>query len=277
MTSLDIIYTKIYENAKPRTKFQYFRNLKNTKTNFIFIGSSRVENSISPSVIERITHKKTINLGFQAAKLKDIYTLLQLIKFYNIKYEKIFIQVDYIYTIDGNSNILHYEMVPFLRENDIISQHLKSDDTANSFKYTFPFYRYNVNDLKLGFREISLNLAHKKTVVFSDNGYVGLYGTSVNHNYSLPSEIKKTNAYFIKIDDFCKINNINVVYYCAPFCNHCKNLGYVKKLKLKIPNLKDFSTAIKQEDMYENPPHLNDKGARKFTEIFAKELLINKK
>ena len=120
MLSLDIVYTNIYENAKPRSKFQYFRGLKNTKTNFIFIGSSRVENSIVPSVIERITHKKAINLGFQAAKVKDIYTLLQLIKSYNIKYEKIFIQIDYIYTIDGNSNILHYEMLPFFRENDIL-------------------------------------------------------------------------------------------------------------------------------------------------------------
>ena len=109
-----------------------------------------------------------------------------------------------------------------------------------------------------------------------DSGYSQLNGISNQHNYSLPNEILKTNSYFTKINDFCKKQNINVVYYCAPFCKHCKNLDYINKLKLKIPNLHDFSSSIKEENMFKNPSHLNDDGARKFTEIVINELLINK-
>lgn len=95
---LDYSFTKVYENAKPRTKFQYFRSLKNKKIDYIFLGSSRVDNTIVPAIIEEQTGKKAVNLGFQATKLGDVYTMLQLIQEYNIQTEKIFIQVDYILT-----------------------------------------------------------------------------------------------------------------------------------------------------------------------------------
>jgi hypothetical protein len=36
-------------------------------------------------------------MGFQAAKLSDVYLLLQLVKEYNIKRDKIFIQLDLQY------------------------------------------------------------------------------------------------------------------------------------------------------------------------------------
>ena len=67
----DFTYTTIYENANPRTKFQYLRSLKNTKVNYVFLGSSRVENGIDPFIVENRTQKKCINLGYEAAKLGD--------------------------------------------------------------------------------------------------------------------------------------------------------------------------------------------------------------
>jgi hypothetical protein len=40
-------------------------------------------------------------MGFQAAKFSDVYLLLQLVKEYNIKTDKIFIQLDYIYNMEN--------------------------------------------------------------------------------------------------------------------------------------------------------------------------------
>ena len=117
---LDLVYTNVYENSYPRTKFQYLRSLKGKKVDYVFLGSSRVENGIIPTVIFQKTGKSAVNLGFQAARLADIYTLLQLIKVYNIQFETIFIQVDYIYNMDGHSNIFQSEMKPFIRENKIV-------------------------------------------------------------------------------------------------------------------------------------------------------------
>lgn len=164
MSVLDVAYTKVYQTSYPRTKFQYLRSLKNKKVDYIFIGSSRVENGIVPSIEKKKTGKEAVNLGFQAAKLGDIYTLLQLVKEYDIHYETILIQVDYIYNfVDGNSNMFQYEMVPFIRENAITKGYSDTYTINPVANYYVPFYRYCDNDLKIGFREVFANLIYKKT------------------------------------------------------------------------------------------------------------------
>ena len=74
---LDYTYTTVYQHSTPRNKFQYLFQLKPQKIDYVFLGSSRVENSIIPNEIEKKTNKKAMNLGFQAAKMQDIFTLLQ--------------------------------------------------------------------------------------------------------------------------------------------------------------------------------------------------------
>lgn len=275
MSVLDLIYTKIYESAPPRSKFQYLRSLKNSKTDYIFIGSSRVESGILPSVIFNKTHKKALNLGFQASKLGDIYTILQLVKEYKIHCETIFIQVDYIFNIvDGHSNVLEFEMTPFIRENAITkeySDHYAENPFAN---YYFPFYRYCNNDLKLGFREIFANLIHKRSNVLNDKGYGPKFGNEKEMRGALPDAILNNNTVIDSMQSFAKKNDMKLVFYCAPFCKNIKNQDFISKLKTKIPGLKDFSGAITDDLLFLNCNHLNDKGARRFTSIFIEELLM---
>ena len=275
MAVLDVVYTKIYEASYPRTKFQYFRSLKNKKVDYIFIGSSRVESTIVPSVIYNKTNKVAVNLGFQAAKLGDIYTILQLIKAYNIRCEKILIQVDYIYNnVDGHSNIFQYEMIPFVRENAITKEYSDKYSANPIANYYVPFYRYCKNDLKLGLREVFANIIHKKNNITKDNGYGATYGNVKKLEGSLPSTILDNNAILDTIQSFVKLNNIEVVFYCAPFCKNNKNQNFTSKLKTKIPGFKDFSGVINDGAMFLNCNHLNDSGAKRFTEIFTAEVLI---
>lgn len=275
MTVLDFAYTKIYCNSNPRTKFQYLRSLKDMKIDYIFLGSSRVENAIVPSVIYNKTHKTAVNLGFQAAKLVDIYSVLKLIKEYNIQSGTILIQVDYIYNItDGNSNIFQYQMIPFIRENKITKAYSDRYATSPWANYYIPFYRYCNNDLKLGFREIFSNLINKKTNIIVNNGYVALQGNSKELAGSLPDVIVDSNPIVDSIKSFSKQNNMNVVFYCAPFCKNNKNRIFISQLKKKIPELKDFSDVIKDDKMFQNCNHLNHSGAKRFTEILTDNLLM---
>jgi hypothetical protein len=273
---LDVAYTKIYETSHPRTKFQYLRSLKNKKVDYIFIGSSRVENGIVPSILKEKTGKEAVNLGFQAAKLRDIYTLLQLIKEYNLHYEAILIQVDYIYNIKaGHSNIFEYEMTPFIRENAIIKAYFDTYSESPFANYYLPFYRYANNDLKLGFREVFANIVHKKNNVTTDAGYGATYGNATELTGALPDKILEHNAIMDSIQSFVKQNQMEVVFYCAPFCKNNQNKDFTAKLKTKIPGLQDFSGAIEDDRMFLNCNHLNDRGARRFTEIFVEEVLMN--
>lgn len=276
MTVLDVVYTKIYETSYPRTKFQYLRSLKDKKVDYIFIGSSRVENGIVPSIIHDKTNKKAVNFGFQAAKLGDIYTILQLIKKYNIHYEKIFIQIDYIYNIvEGNSNIFQYQINPFIRENEITKSYSNHYSLSPNVDYYIPFYRYCANDLKVGFREVFANITDKKTTIVPLRGYGALQGNSKELEGSLPDTILNNNVIFDSIDSYCKQNKMKVVYYCAPFCKYSKNKDFISKLKNKIPELEDFSRAIEDDKMFVNCNHLNDSGAKRFTEILSDKLLTD--
>lgn len=88
---------------------------------------------------------------------------MQLINEYNIRYETILIQVDYIYNIvGGHSNIFEYEMTPFIRENEITKNYSDTYADQPVANYYIPFYRYCSNDLKLGVREVFANIIHKK-------------------------------------------------------------------------------------------------------------------
>jgi hypothetical protein len=271
---LDLVYTKVYENSYPRTKFQYFRSLKNKKTDYIFIGSSRVENGIVPAVIYQKTRKNAVNLGFQAARLSDIYTILQLVKNYNIQYETIFIQVDYNFNMSGHSNIFQNEMMPFVRENKITKQYNYSYAESPCAIYYVPFYRYCNNDLKIGFREIFANLVNKKTSVVPNKGYGAIYGNSNILKGALLAKIIDKNDVFDSVQSFVKQNKMRVKFFCAPFCKDNENKDYTTKLKAKIPGLLDFSRLIDDDTMFVNCNHLNDSGAKRFTAIFAKQVLM---
>ncbi len=275
MLVLDVVYTKIYETSSPRTKFQYLRSLKNKKIDYIFIGSSRVENGIIPSVIKDKTGKSAVNFGFQAAKLGDIYTILQLVKKYNIRHEKILIQVDYIYNIvDGHSNIFQYEMTPFIRENSVTKLYSDTYTPNPVANYYVPFYRYCKNDLKMGFREVFANIIHKKTSIISSNGYAARYGNSTELKGSLPAVILDKNVILENIQAFVKQNNMNVVFYCAPFCRNNGNQNFTSKLKARIPEFVDFSKVLNNDKMFLDCNHLNDSGAKRFTEIITEEVLM---
>lgn len=275
---LDYSYTKIYENSKPRTKFQYFRSFKNRKIDYIFLGSSRVDNTIVPTTIEEQTGKKALNLGFQAAKLGDIYTMLQLIKEYDIQFEKIFIQVDYIFNLeDGYSNVLQHELMPFIRENKITKDYFDRHFSDEKQLYYVPFFRYNYFDVKIGLRELLLNVANKETNICKNKGFTALHGNSIQHGNALPHEIVTRNKYYDKIVAFGRIHKMSLVFFCAPFCKHTENLDFIQKLKEKIPELYDFSNAVTDDKMFQNCSHLNGDGAEYFSKYKIQKMLTDKK
>ncbi|WP_418263863.1 hypothetical protein [Flavobacterium faecale] len=274
---LDYSFTTVYEKAVPRTKIQYLRSLKGKKIDYIFLGSSRVENAIIPKLIYDKTGKSAINLGFPASKLNDVFTILKLIKKYQIKFHKVYIQVDYIYNMeDGHSNVLEWQLMPFINENEITRAYFNQYFRDNREVSMIPFYRYCRYEPKIGFREFFLNTLDKSTPLIKNLGFIPLEGTSSNSHYSLPAEIKRNNKCFDQIDLFVRENNMNVSYFCAPFSLHAENLSFVEKLQLKIPGLYNFSKVVTNDAMFQNYSHLNRDGATFFTEIIIEKMLKDK-
>ena len=140
---LDSVYTAIYENSFPRNKTQFILNLKEgEKLDYVFLGSSRVENSIISTKIEKLTGKKTLNLGTQGARLDDMTIFLKLLIDKKAKMEKIFVQVDYIYNHESSSDIVRSQAMPYIRNNVVIKDYLKRVDSTYHKNFYLPFCRY---------------------------------------------------------------------------------------------------------------------------------------
>ncbi|WP_313803860.1 hypothetical protein [Flavobacterium sp.] len=250
--------------------------MKNTKIDYVFLGSSRVQNHIVTKLVEKETGKKALNLGVQGGKLDDVSLLLKLLKQNNNTFEKVLIQVDYLYNYESPSTIVGCESLPYIRSNDIVKKHVKENNPDYEQNHNVPFYRYNVNDFKLGFREFFSSLINKKARLDLSDGFEAKNQKFRKSNYKLPQNIADKNDDLIAIQTFCKENKIEVVYFCAPFCKYAGNLEYVEKLKVKIPELRDFSKAISDDDYFKDCAHLNGKGAELFTKMLVDSCLVKK-
>ena len=275
MVVMDFLYTYVYETSIPRNKTQYVLHLKNQKIDYVFLGSSRVQNNIVTKLVKEKTGSKTINLGIQGGRLDDVNLLLKVLVQNNNRLGKVFIQVDYLYNFEVPSTIVGCESLPYIRTNKIVRDHVRENNLDFIPNYFIPFYRYNVNDFKIGFREFFSSLINKKSKLDLSDGVEPQNGEFKGDNYSLPDKIAKKNHDFSKIDEFCKENKIEVVYFCAPFCSRASNLQYIEKLKTKVPNLVDFSRVIKSDVYFKDCAHLNGAGAEKFTNILIDSCLIS--
>jgi hypothetical protein len=276
MYFLDKGYSYAFKNGEPRDKISYILSLENKKIDYIFLGSSRVDNFIDSEIIESKTGKSTINLGVQGAKLDDFYLILQLLKKQNIQSETVFIQVDYIFNMKGSSKILESFLMPHIDIVEFSEYIQKRDEDYFKLKY-IPFYRFLAYDHKLGFREFFNTAIHKKSTIDFKNGYFPKYGSSGEPLKSgLPEMVVDNNETFNAINKFAKENSIKVVYFMAPFCANTSNLDFPKKLKEKIPSLLDYTSMFSNNNEYFfNCSHLNDTGAKVFSEFFADQILDN--
>lgn len=266
MIVFEIIYTKVYEHAPPRNKTQYLLQLDSNPIDYVFLGSSRVENHIVTKLVESETEKKALNLGVQGGKLDDVYLMLKLLFDKNVRPEKVFVQVDYLFNNDSPSTIVGTESLPYIRTNATIEAHRKKEGDFWANRYV-PFYRYAKNDFKLGFREFTNSFVGKKSKTDLTDGFNGLKGTLTNGKNVLPQTIMERNLSYEAIHSLCNANGVDVVYFCSPFCLETENLDYIDKLKQKIPELLDFSRSIADNENFQNCGHLNEKGALLFTQM----------
>lgn len=272
---LEFCYTYVYKSSSPRTKFQYLRLQKNKNFDYVFLGSSRVENSIVSNVVESRTGKKTINLAFQGSNLADIYFVLQLFQDYNIKCKKVFIQIDEaFYTPNDYSKVVKYETVGFINENETISNYCfftgKNEFCKNK---NIPFYRYSQVASKIGFREFMSNILNiKKNDFISDKGYVPLLGKFKASKLVFCKPINK-NIFFNLIENYNKKNNIEMVCYTAPYrISNNHDLTYLKNLSGMVPDLYNFSNLLQDNKYFQDNYHLNHDGAMAFTNILIEKL-----
>ena len=275
--TFDKLYTYVYYEYTNTNRFQYIRNQKNKKFDYLFLGSSRVVNDVNPNIIDSLLNVKTINFGVMDARPKDILTILKLLKAYNIQSDKVFIQTDYYYNNTGKSNFLYVEMLPYINENNIISNYYSKDNDFFELKY-LPFYRYSKNNFNLGIRNLISSTLKKENVLNSTQGFEPLFGNETSFWVrELPRKIVKNNKHNSEMLAYLEKNNTNYQFFISPFRSDTKNISYIKLLKKQYNEIWDFSTSISNVNYFKNGYHLNKNGAHKFSELLSNHIKKNKK
>ena len=270
---LDSMYTYAYNEGVPRNKIAHILAIKDTKIDYIFIGSSRVDNAIDPQIIQSVTGNTSINLGIQGGKLDDSFFLLQLLTKQNIKSKTIFIQVDYVYNFLDNSEILKSTLMPYIH-NDFFSSFIQQRDPDYWALKNLPFYRYLRYDYKIGFREFFNTSIGKKPHIDLQHGYSPNIGNGEDKmTLFLPDHILDQNPSINAINSFAEKNNLKIIYFIAPLCSGTENIEFVTKLREKLPVLWDFSTVLfNEEKHFYDCAHLNDFGAKEFSKILGEKI-----
>lgn len=276
VSALDFVYTSVYKNTTPQNKVQYIHSLKNRKFNYIFIGSSRVENSVISQQIENKTKKTTINLGVKGLKLKDMSYIIKLLHKNNVLFDIIFIQLDYSYNYEEDySKFFSFELLPFCYSSDSsVDVYLKSTNKKYFYYKYIPFLKYIDSDELVGFRKVIASLKNKTSIFELNKGYVPIYGTSYINKEKIPNHVNVKNKYFKEIDFFLKKSNQRVVYFSAPVTLSTNNLDYFNKLKIVVPNLCNFHDVISNQFYFQDNLHLNSDGAVIFTNILIDQLKL---
>ena len=260
----DIFYTQIYINSNPRNKLQYILKTKDDNFDVIFLGSSRVANHINTKLFDSLSNKKTINLGVEGAGLNDNLLQLKLLVASN-KISNVFLQIDSNFENEKPSNISISEAMPFIKHNSIINNHVQEYFTNFEILELIPFYRYAINDPKIGFREMFFSVINKNPSTKPSIGFTPKFGNKLPLiKNSLPKTIKQTNKILEEINQVCRKNKIQLTLFISPFCSKQRGISYIDKLKTKIPNLIDLSKGY-DDQLFYDCGHLNNQGANIFT------------
>lgn len=270
---LEFVYTYVYNEKANFSKFQFIKNQQNKKFDYVFYGSSRVVNHVNPKIIDSCLNRNSINFGVKDAKPRDILTLLQLSKFYNITSDSIFIQTDYYYNSVDKSNFLYIEMLPYINENPIIKSYY-FDENDYVFLAYFPFYKYAKNSSKLGVRDVLASL-FRKNKFESTKGYEPLEGTGNTWQRVLPKSVSTNTIFNKETKAFLDAHASKYMFFTAPFRSDTKNMNFVSKLKQNYSDFWDFSTAVKDPKMFKNGYHLNHQGATEFSIVLSNKIKTN--
>ncbi len=269
---LDYAYTRAFYNDTPRNKVQLAAQLENENIDFIFLGSSRVENHIDCDIVRKLTGKSCLNLGFQGGRIKDYRVLASILKENNITFEKLLLQVDYSYNFDNYSPIFLAQLAPFITR-DNFPEYLKKD-LPRSFNNGIPFLRYASNEKMIGIREVTSQFLKREIAFDLSNGFSPLEGSGKSVSGHFPDQLKYPNE---ALENITNLFSEKVILFTAPYCKIAVNRdSFMQSLVTMYPNVYNFIDIFDTQERYlYDCGHLNAQGAEKFTEILTNEILIN--
>ena len=262
---LDAIYTYVYLRSSNRGKVEAVFNGKPTQYDVVILGTSRANNHFVPDLFEK-RGLKTFNYGMSGSHLFETAMLLELMMERNYKINTIILEADLSLSNEKRDEGTTARYLPYIHHSSVIANHFKTEKEF-SLWYYIPFYRYIKYDSQIGFREMYQSIIGKPTNHLNNNGYYPLpskKGTNMKNDYRRLNPLK--NKYYEQIKQICKANNIQLITVTTPVCENVKGMNYFDKVTKLYPEIHNLENLVQGDGYFSSCGHLNDKGARMFTQ-----------
>jgi hypothetical protein len=205
-----------------------------------------------------------MNLAHASFRANEQLMITEALLANNNKICTLFIQVDNLWNELEPSFLASHIFMPFIYEDLVAKNYLQQKGYLKY--YYIPFYKYISFEPKIGIRNVIMNLLSKQSIskTMFEAHDVNNYEGPAKYSYKL---IDKMNPYIEKIITICKQNNINLMFYTAPIYNLESNNDIFYKY---LTDYTDFSSIISDSTFFRDALHLNNSGAKLFTECFGK-------
>jgi hypothetical protein len=269
--ALDFIYTLVFAQSETRNKVENVINSKPQNYDVIILGTSRANNHFVPELFEK-EGLRTFNYGMSGAHLFETSLVLKLMIERGWKIKNIIIETDLNLSNEKRDDGTFGRFMPFMHSSHTITNHFKNEADFTELYYV-PFYRYIQFDAKVGFRAWYKTLVNESTNTLANDGY---YPLGHNPKANMKNNIEKLkplrNRYFEEIKQICIANHINLIAVTTPMCTNVKGMEYFKKVKALYPEIKEYEHVVEGDQYFSSCGHLNDKGARLYTEKIIDDL-----
>lgn len=272
---LDYSYTYVYKNESERNKIRYIINGKPKNYDVIILGSSRANNHFVTELFEK-QGLKAFNFGISGCTLNESALMLQLFFEKGNSAKKIITEIDLNIANENISEGTRSLFMPYLKSEKSISNYYKK--LPNYYRLiNFPFYRYIVDEPKIGIREMFFSLIKKKSTFLNKGGFEGLIEKGVNMNFDLSKISPKKNSSYEKIKYLCYLHNSKLISVSTPICNNTKGINYFENICIIYPEVNNFENIVKDDKYFATCGHMNVDGAYIYTEFIINKFFKNEK
>lgn len=268
----------IYSKSQSTDTYKVNECVRNTKAEVLFMGSSRCHHDYVPSILQDSLGMSVFNCGLWG--MRNIYYQWGMLNLILDRYTPKMIcyevhPIDILATPYSGKERIN-SLSPFIGQNDVVDSMFRDAGTYYYYQLSH-LYRYNgglVNDI-LGATFVENSQ--------KDGGYKPLYKHiqkgEMTDVFDFPIDNDRLKL-FNRFVSLCKSKGIKFVLFTAPTYNRDKTLYKFNSLVKKIAQEQgiDFIDNTELTPIYNDPDcfadrgHLNDHGAKKYSQIVGGQL-----
>ncbi|MBX9889594.1 MAG: hypothetical protein K2Y30_16885 [Flavobacteriaceae bacterium] len=274
--ALDFGFTTVYKQSKNRGKIDYVFNSSARKYDVVILGSSRANNHFVSDLFEK-QGLKTFNYGMSGGHLFEASLLLKLMIERKYEIKNVILEADLNLSNDQQSEGVSAKYLPYLHSSETVRKHFEHEQDFDEL-YFIPFYRFLKFETRIGIRETFFTAIQKKSKLIENGGFYSLGKTKGNMKNNIVNlNPLPHNKYYEEIKALCKANNINFIAVMTPMCENVTGMNYFEKVHKAYPEIHNYENAVVENKYFSSCGHMNDEGARLFTNSIIHDFFKSKK